>query len=71
MTARNQAPHTHTMKILAASFIAATAILTFSSCKTVIVEPKTTPTVHTTTTEETTTRHPHGGVTTETEVRRY
>ena len=59
------------MKTLAASLIAITAILTFSSCKTVIVEPKTTPTTRTTTTEETTTRHPHGGVTTETEVRRY
>jgi hypothetical protein len=58
------------MKILAASLIAVTALLTFSSCKTVIVEP-TKPTVRTTTTEETTVRHPHGGVTTETEVRRY
>ena len=58
------------MKTLAASLIAVTAILTFSSCKTVIVEP-TKPTVRTTTTEETTVRHPHGGVTTETEVRRY
>ncbi len=63
MTARNQTPHTPTMKIL-------TAILTFSSCKTVIVEP-TKPTTRTTTPEETTTRHPNGGVTTETEVRRY
>jgi hypothetical protein len=58
------------MKTLAASLIAVTAILTFSSCKTVIVEP-TKPTTRTTTTEETTTRHPRGGVTTETEVRRY
>jgi len=58
------------MKSLAASLIAVTAILTFSSCKTVIVEP-TKPTVRTTTTEETTVHHPHGGVTTETEVRRY
>ena len=58
------------MKTLTASLFALTAILTFSSCKTVIVEP-TKPTVRTTTTEETTTRHPHGGVTTETEVRRY
>jgi len=58
------------MKSLAASFFAVTAILAFSSCKTVIVEP-TKPTVRTTTTEETTTRHPGGGVTTDTEVRRY
>ncbi|MCX6980264.1 MAG: hypothetical protein NTV08_05865 [Verrucomicrobia bacterium] len=58
------------MKTLAASLIAVAAILTFSSCKTVIVEP-TKPTTRTTTTEETTTRHPNGGVTTETEVRRY
>ena len=58
------------MKTLAASLIAVTALLTFSSCETVIVEP-TRPTVRTTTTEETTVRHPHGGVTTETEVRRY
>ena len=58
------------MKTLAASLIAVTAILTFSSCKTVVVEP-TKPTVRTTTTEETTVRHPNGGVTTDTEVRRY
>lgn len=58
------------MKTLTASLLAVTALLTFSSCKTVIVEPAT-PSVRTTTTEETTIRHPNGGVTTETEVRRY
>ena len=58
------------LMVVAAPLIAVTAILTFSSCKTVIVEPAK-PTVRTTTTEETTVRHPHGGVTTETEVRRY
>ena len=58
------------MKTLTASLLALTAILTFSSCKTVVVEP-TKPSVRTTTTEETTVRHPYGGVTTETEVRRY
>ncbi len=58
------------MKTLAASLVALTAILTFSSCKTVVVEPAK-PTTHTTTTQETTTRNPHGGTTTETEVRHY
>ena len=58
------------MKTLAASLIAVTALLTFTSCKTVIVEPSK-PSVRTTTTEETTVRRPHGGVTTETEIRRY
>ena len=58
------------MKTIAASLLALTSLLGFSSCKTVIVEPAK-PTTHTTTTEETTIRHPRGGVTTETEVRRY
>ncbi|MEO6753348.1 MAG: hypothetical protein ABIP85_16345 [Chthoniobacteraceae bacterium] len=57
------------MKTLASILIAVTALLTFSSCKTVVVEPST-PSVRTTTTEETTVRHPHA-TTTETEVRRY
>lgn len=58
------------MKTIAASILAFTALLGFSACKTVIVEP-TKPTVHTTTTEETTIHRPHTSTTTETEVRRY
>lgn len=57
------------MKTLAASLIAVTALLAFSSCKTVVEAP-TRPSVRTTTTEETTVRHPQG-TTTQTEVRRY
>jgi hypothetical protein len=60
------------MKTIAATLLALTALFTFSSCKTVIVEPST----RTTTTEETTVRRPGAtiGTTTqthETEVRRY
>ena len=71
------------MKIIASSLLAATAILTFSSCETVVVEPAR-PTTRTTTTEETIVRRPGttyqpaapayqrpGSITTETEVRRY
>ncbi len=58
------------MKTITTSLIAVTALLTFSSCKTVVVEP-TTPTVRTTTTEETTLRRPGSNTTMETEVRRY
>ena len=58
------------MKTIAASLLAVTALLGFSACKTVVVEPAK-PTVHTTTTEETIIRHPHSSATTETEVRRY
>ena len=59
------------MKTLASSLLAVTALLAFSSCKTAIVEPAR-PTVHTTTTEETTIHRPHTvTTTTETEVRRY
>ena len=54
------------MKTLAASLIAVTALLAFSSCKTVVVEPTT----RTTTTEETTIQRPHT-TTTETHVRSY
>ena len=57
------------MKTLAASLIAVTALLTFSSCKTVVVEPSK-PSVRTTTTEETTIERPHS-TTTETHVRSY
>ena len=57
------------MKTIAASLLAVTALLGFSACKTVVVEP-TTPAVRTTTTEETTIRRPHTSTTTETEVRR-
>lgn len=70
MIAGNQSTNKTPMKTLAAFLTAVTAILIFPSCKTVIVEPEK-PTVRTTTTEETTIRHPHGGVTTETEVHRY
>lgn len=57
------------MKTFAASLIAVAALLTFSSCKTVVVEP-TRPVTRTTTTEETVVQHPHS-TTTETEIRRY
>lgn len=59
------------MKTITATILAVTALLSFSACKTVIVEPAK-PTIHTTTTEETTIRRPHSGTTTttETEVRR-
>jgi hypothetical protein len=53
------------MKTIAATILAVTAILTFSSCKT-IVEPQ--PSTRTTTTEETTIQHPNT-TTTETHVR--
>ena len=77
MTARKQSNQNTPMKTLTASLIAVTALITFSSCKTVIVEP-TKPSVRTTTTEETTIHRPGttyqrpGATTTETtEVRRY
>ena len=57
------------MKTLAASLIAVTALLTFTSCKTVVVEP-TRPSTHTTTTEETTIQRPNS-TSTETHVRSY
>lgn len=55
-----------TMKTIATSLIAVTAILTFSSCKTVVEAPAT----RTTTTEETTIQRPNS-TTTETHVRSY
>ena len=57
------------MKTIATLLIAATALLTFSSCKTIIEAPAA-PTTRTTTTEETTIRHPNGSTTTETRVQR-
>jgi len=57
------------MKTIAASILAVTALLTFSSCKTVVVEPAK-PSTRTTTTEETTVQRPNT-TTTETHVRNY
>jgi hypothetical protein len=56
------------METIAATLLTITTFLGFASCKTVVVEP-TRPAVRTTTTEETTVRHPGGSTTTE--VRRY
>jgi hypothetical protein len=57
------------MKTIAASLIAIIALLTFSSCETVVAEPTRT-TTRTTTTEETTIQRPNS-TTTETRVRSY
>jgi hypothetical protein len=58
------------MKTLAASLIAVTALLTFTSCTTVVEAPAA-PVTRTTTTEETTTVQRPQGTTTETHVRSY
>jgi hypothetical protein len=54
------------MKTITLSLLAVTALLTFSSCTTVVETPVT----RTTTTEETTVERPHS-TTTETHVRSY
>ena len=68
MTARTRTTPHPIMETIAATLLTITTFLGFASCKTVVVEP-TRPAVRTTTTEETTVRHPGGSTTTE--VRRY